>query len=131
MAFSRKAGFAVMLAAVTAFSAGAHAEGLAGTYRGHVTLLFSDRHVETGGMVLKLSEQDGALAGTAGPSADAQSPVTNLSAGRQLQFDTGKDSDRPLHYELQRFGAQWRGDVVGKSQGHAVMGRATLLRDPD
>jgi len=130
MAFAHKAGF-MLAAAITAFSAGAHAEGLAGTYRGHVTLLFSDRHVETGGMVLKLSQQDGALAGTAGPTAESQSPVTGLVAGRQLQFDTGKDSEHPLHYDLQRYGAQWRGDVVGKSQGHAVMGRATLLRDPD
>ena len=118
-----------ILAAAMAFSASAQAEGLAGTYRGNVTLLFSDSHIENEGMVLKLTQDDGHLAGTAGPSAEQQSPVANLSAGRKLQFDT--EGEKPLHYDLSRYGAQWRGDVNGKVAGHAVEGRIMLLRDPD
>jgi len=120
-----------ILAAAMAFSASAQAEGLAGTYRGNVTLLFSDSHIENEGMVLKLTQEDGRLAGTAGPSAEQQSPVTHLSAGRKLQFDTDADGSRPLHYDLSRYGAQWRGDVNGKVAGHSVEGRIMLLRDPD
>ncbi len=121
----------VVLAAAMGLSAPAWADGLAGTYRGNVTLLFSDSHTENENMVLKLTQQDGKLAGTAGPSDAQQSPVTRLSAGRKLQFDTGAESDTPLHYDLGRYGAQWRGDVNGKVAGHAVEGRIMLLRDPD
>jgi len=118
-------------AAAMAFSASAQADGLTGTYRSNVTLLFSDSHIDREGMVLKLTEEDGRLAGTAGPTAEQQSPVTNLSAGRKLQFDTDPKGDRPLHYDLSRHCAQWRGDVDGKVAGHAVLGRILLLRDLD
>ena len=93
-----------------AFSASAQAEGLAGTYHGNVTLLFSDSQVENEGMVLKLTQEDGRLAGTAALGAEQQSPVTHLSAGRKLEFDT--QGEKPLHYDLNRYGAQWR-DVTG------------------
>jgi hypothetical protein len=119
----------MVLTAAMAFSASAQAEGLTGTYRGNVTMLFSDSHIEHEGMVLKLSQENDHLTGTAGPSAEQQSPVANLSAGRKLQFDT--EGERPLHYDLSRYGAQWRGDVNGKVAGHAVEGRIMLLRDPD
>ena len=130
MRISGKIGIGVtILAAAMAFSASAQAEGLAGTYHGNVTLLFSDSHTEHEGMVLKLTQEDGRLAGTAALGAEPRSPLTHLSAGRKLEFDT--QGEKPLHYDLNRYGAQWRGDVNGKLAGHDVSGRIMLLRDPD
>ncbi len=131
MRFSRQILGVTALAGAMVLPTLAWADGLTGTYRGNVTLLFFDSHIEREGLVVQLNEQDGRLAGTAGPSVEQQSPVANLSVGRQMQFDTDANGSRPLHYNLSRYGAEWRGDVIGKAEGHDVMGRARLLRDPN
>lgn len=127
MSISKKLGLAaLMTSAVLAFPALAQAADTQSMWKGNIVTIFPDGRSENAAMVLILGGPDGQMTGTAGPSEQQQSPITHLSEGAQVQFDTNTPADRQLHFKLRREGSQLRGAAEGQADGRKVTARVVL-----